>query len=139
MQAAISRIRGFDPNINIIGHHNGFFDKKKTSPQNQIVIRNINIVKPDILFVGFGMPVQERWIKENIDQLDVNCVFSCGGAFDFISGNKPVAPRIFRKLYLESLFRFMLEPARLLSRVMVSNVKFLIIVIQNLYRGKSST
>jgi len=133
---AIKKSKEFAPEINIVGHHHGFFDKKKNSPQNRIVLEHIRKANPDILMVGFGMPVQERWIKENFDQLEAKCIFSCGGAFDFISGNKTVAPAIFRKLYLEWLFRFMLEPSRLFSRVTVSNMTFLKIVFQNLARDR---
>lgn len=133
---AIKKSQEFAPGVNIVGHHHGFFDKKKNSPQNKVVIEHIRKANPDILFVGFGMPVQERWIKENFDQLNAKCIFSCGGAFDFISGSKSVAPAIFRKLYLEWLYRFMLEPSRLLSRVTVSNMTFLKIVFQNLSRDR---
>jgi N-acetylglucosaminyldiphosphoundecaprenol N-acetyl-beta-D-mannosaminyltransferase len=133
---AIKKAKEFAPNVTIVGHHHGFFDKKKNSPQNKVVIDYIRRANPDILFVGFGMPVQEHWIKENLDQLQAKCIFSCGGAFDFISGNKSVAPAIFRKLYLEWLYRFMLEPTRLLSRVTVSNMTFLKVVFQNLSRDR---
>lgn len=112
------------PGIKIVGFHDGFFNKKAKSAENLSVIERINVVKPDVLLVGFGMPIQEAWIKENYEDLDVRCIFSCGGAFDFISGNKQVAPKVLRKLYLEWLFRFMLEPLRLFGRVTTSFFRF---------------
>jgi N-acetylglucosaminyldiphosphoundecaprenol N-acetyl-beta-D-mannosaminyltransferase len=122
---AIARIQAFEPNVRIVGHHHGYFDKKKTSPQNKIVIDHINAVKPDVILVGFGMPFQETWVKENIADVQAKAFFTCGGAFDFFAGKNPVAPYIFRKFYLEWLFRFFLEPLRLFERAFTSNFRFL--------------
>jgi N-acetylglucosaminyldiphosphoundecaprenol N-acetyl-beta-D-mannosaminyltransferase len=124
LQKAIARIEAFEPRIRIVGHHHGFFDKKKTSPQNKVVIDHINALKPDVIFVGFGMPIQETWIKENFADVDSSAFFTCGGAFDFFAGKNLVAPYIFRKLYLEWLFRFFLEPLRLFERATTSNFRF---------------
>ncbi len=112
------------PGIRIVGFHDGYFNKKSDSPENLNVIERINSAKPDVLLVGFGMPIQELWIRENYERIETKCIFSCGGAFDFISGNKQVAPKVFRKLYLEWLFRFMLEPLRLFGRVTTSFFRF---------------
>jgi N-acetylglucosaminyldiphosphoundecaprenol N-acetyl-beta-D-mannosaminyltransferase len=110
------------PNINIKGVNHGYFNKQKDNPENLDVIKKINELKPHVLLVGFGMPIQERWVKENMDLLQVNAIFTCGGIFDFISGNKPVAPKIFRLLYLEWLFRAILEPGRLFKRNIKANL-----------------
>ena len=39
----------------------GYFDKAPGSQENEEVIGRINKLQPDILLVGFGMPLQERW------------------------------------------------------------------------------
>jgi N-acetylglucosaminyldiphosphoundecaprenol N-acetyl-beta-D-mannosaminyltransferase len=110
--------------ISVVGVHHGFFDKQPGSAETETIINQINDSKPDVLLVGFGMPLQERWIKDNYNRLNVHCIFTCGGAFDFISGNKQIAPKVFRSLYLEWLFRFMGEPIRLFHRVTTSFVRF---------------
>src|SRR5690606_29158132 len=112
------------PGLRIVGIRDGYFNKDRNSADNQKVVEYINECDPDILLVGFGMPIQERWVKENYDSINSRCIFPCGGAFDFISGNKPVAPKIFQKLYLEWLFRFVLEPVRLSGRVTTSFLRF---------------
>jgi len=121
---AKEQLENYADGLKIVGVHHGFFDRKSESDENLEVLGHINRVKPDILLVGFGMPIQEIWIKENYKRINVRCIFSCGGAFDFISGNKKVAPKVFRKLYLEWLFRFMHEPFRLFERVTSSFLKF---------------
>ncbi len=35
------------------------------SPENEAVVREINAAAPDILLVGLGMPLQERWLMQN--------------------------------------------------------------------------
>ena len=47
------------PQLKISGHH-GYFDKNGL--ENDEVISKINSFGPDILFVGLGMPLQERWL-----------------------------------------------------------------------------
>lgn len=110
-----------EPKLRILGYRNGFFNKERAQSENTSVIEQINKVNPNILLVGFGMPLQEKWIQENYKDLKVNCILSCGGAFDFVSGNKAVAPYLIRKLSLEWLFRWILEPRRLLKRNTVAS------------------
>src|SRR3989344_9479858 len=47
----------------------------------------------DILFVAFGAPKQEIWISENLEKIPVKIAIGVGGAFDYISGKIPRAPR----------------------------------------------
>lgn len=122
--SAKSELERHAKDIRVVGISHGYFSKAKNSPENIKTIDFINSCKPDILLVGFGMPIQERWIKENVEALNVRCIFSCGGAFDFISGNKPVAPKFIRMIHMEWLFRFMLDPVRLFSRVSISFLRF---------------
>lgn len=66
----------------------------------------------DILFVAYGFPKQEEWIYEHLEELPVKAAMGVGGAFDFISGNVPRAPKIMRKVGLEWLFRLIVQPWR---------------------------
>jgi N-acetylglucosaminyldiphosphoundecaprenol N-acetyl-beta-D-mannosaminyltransferase len=125
---AVSNLRKYEPSLIIAGYHHGYFEKNTNSVQNQEILRFIKDAKADIILVGFGMPIQEKWVKENQENIDCNTIFTCGGAFDFISGKNSVAPYIFRKLYLEWLYRFMLEPIRLFGRAFISNLRFLKII-----------
>jgi N-acetylglucosaminyldiphosphoundecaprenol N-acetyl-beta-D-mannosaminyltransferase len=67
----------------------------------------------DILFVAYGFPKQEEWIYENLDMLPVKAAMGVGGAFDYISGSVPRAPKMMRNIGLEWLFRLMMQPWRL--------------------------
>ena len=90
----------------------------------------INQGKPDILFVALGAPKQEKWIHYNIDKIpSVKVAIGVGGAFDFISGKIQRAPNFLRKIGLEWLWRFMLQPWRA-KRIYNAVIKFPCLVIR---------
>lgn len=79
----------------------------------------IEIIKnsgADILFVGLGSPLQEKWLAENFDLLDIPVQIAIGSGIEFISGAKKRAPLILRKMGLEWVYRIYLEPVRLWKR-----------------------
>ena len=80
--------------------------------------------QPDMLLVALGNPVQEQWILQHRDVLDVPLVMGVGALFDFWAGNKPRAPRLIQSLRLEWFYRLCLEPRRLLRRYTIDVVRF---------------
>lgn len=72
-----------------------------------------SLPQTDLLFVAFGPPKQEKWIFKNLAKLDVRVVMAVGGAFDFLSGQLPRAPKWLRNLGLEWLFRLIIQPWRI--------------------------
>ena len=101
---------------------------------NQQLIQRINKVKPDILFVAFGAPKQEKWIVENLKKMpSVKLAMGVGGSFDFISGKIKRAPLAFRKLGLEWLWRLILEPRRI-KRIYNATVRFGWLVLKSIGR-----
>lgn len=76
------------------------------------IVKEINVKKPDLLFVAFGMGKQEKFIWENWDKLKVKLGMGVGGAFDYISKQVPRAPKWLRNLGLEWLYRLFHQPWR---------------------------
>ncbi len=76
-------------------------------------LKDLKLLKTDLLFVAFGHPKQEKWIAENLPKIDVKVAMGVGGAFDYISGQIPRAPRWIRSLGLEWLFRLIIQPRRI--------------------------
>ena len=80
----------------------------------------------DILFVCMGFPRQEIWISENANLIpSVKLSIGLGGSLDVWSGTKKRAPEFFRKLYLEWLWRIIIEPKR---------IRFLTIIPQFIFK-----
>lgn len=81
----------------------------------------------DILFVAFGHVKQEKWIFKNLDKYPVKVMMGVGGAFDYLLGSIPRAPKWARKLGLEWLFRLVLQPWRI--KRFWSLIKFIFLVL----------
>ena len=115
-QRAAEKLKNALPQLIICGTHHGYFNKEKNSAENKCIIEQLRTAKPDILFVCFGFPVQERWISENADQLPyVSLFMGLGGSLDVWSGKCRRAPKIFQRLHLEWLWRCLFQPKRFVS------------------------
>jgi N-acetylglucosaminyldiphosphoundecaprenol N-acetyl-beta-D-mannosaminyltransferase len=129
-EKAATKLQENYPNLQIAGTYHGFFDKTKGNPGNDQVITKINTAHPDILMVGFGMPIQERWVLENQDELNVNVIITCGALFEYISGDLPRGPKWMTNHYLEWLTRIFISPQRYLKRYLRDNPLFLIRLVK---------
>lgn len=104
--------------IKLVGTKNGY-EKDKDA-----VFEDIAKVRPDIVLVALGMPLQEKLIYKHLGKFKKGIFIGVGGSFDVMSGNKKRAPKIFIKLNLEWLYRICSEPSRI-KRFWDNNVKFL--------------
>lgn len=127
------------PNLQIVGTQHGYFNKSADSVENQSVVDHINRTKPDILIVGFGMPLQERWLLENFDKLDVNVSLTGGAVFDYLSGNLIRAPKWMTDNGLEWLGRLFIEPRRLWQRYLIGNPLFFFRIFKEKISNKRRT
>jgi N-acetylglucosaminyldiphosphoundecaprenol N-acetyl-beta-D-mannosaminyltransferase len=97
----------------------GYFDAACESPSNRERIRLICDFQPQLLFVGMGMPRQERWIVENQAALPPTVMFNVGACADYVAGEIPMPPRWLGSLCMEWLYRLCSEPRRLSHRYLV--------------------
>jgi N-acetylglucosaminyldiphosphoundecaprenol N-acetyl-beta-D-mannosaminyltransferase len=132
-ESAAVRLQERYPRLNIVGCAHGFFDKTPGSAENERVVEQINALRPNILLVGFGMPLQEGWLVNNWNQLDVDVGLTVGALFDYLSGELTRAPRWMTNNGLEWLGRLIVEPRRLWQRYLVGNPKFLYRVLRQKY------
>jgi N-acetylglucosaminyldiphosphoundecaprenol N-acetyl-beta-D-mannosaminyltransferase len=89
----------------------------------------IRSAAPAIVLVGLGAPKQERWIMRHADAFpSVRVMIGVGGAFDMWAGSRRRAPRAFRTLGLEWLWRLALEPRRL-PRIIRATVAFPVLAV----------
>lgn len=116
-EAAVKLKEKFE-GLQIAGVHSGY-------GLDESVLEMINNSKADILIAGMGVPMQEKWIRENKSKLGSVKLFVGGGAIlDFLSQRIRRAPLLMRKIGLEWLFRLCLEPGRLWRRYLVGNFLF---------------
>jgi N-acetylglucosaminyldiphosphoundecaprenol N-acetyl-beta-D-mannosaminyltransferase len=118
------------PDLKIAGVRHGYFDHSAGSTQNEAVVAEINAAAPDILLVGLGMPLQERWLMENRERIGAGVVLTGGAVFDYVSGGLRRGPRLLTDNGLEWLARLFVEPRRLWRRYLVGNPLFLLRVLK---------
>jgi N-acetylglucosaminyldiphosphoundecaprenol N-acetyl-beta-D-mannosaminyltransferase len=107
---------------------------RESDPQVAEEIRNrIRRAQPDFLFVCFGVPSQEYWIHKYAMDLPVHVAMGNGAAFDVLAGFFRRPPVWIQNLGLEWLYRLSTEPRRLWKRYLLGNVKFLEMVIWQLF------
>lgn len=125
-------LREKHPSLNYKAHH-GFFAKK--GPENQAVIQKINRFQPDILFVGFGMPLQEYWIEDNFNSIHTNLFLPEGACLDFYTDSVYRGPEFLTDNGLEWVARLVTEPKRLWKRYLIGNPRFLFRIWKDRNRG----
>lgn len=115
-----------------LGHDANPVDKAEFAIEKE-TISQININSPDILFIGFGAPKQEKWFYKNRKNLQVGGAMVIGGAFDVLSGYKKSPPDIFVQFGLEWLWRLIQEPNRII-RILRATVLFTLSIFREKYR-----
>lgn len=94
------------PRLKIAGVYPG-------SPTEEGIVERVNKTDADILLVAFGPVRQDLWISKNLKKLTVSVCMGLGGTFDYIAGNKALAPDFLRYRGLEWAFRLITQPKRL--------------------------
>lgn len=124
---AADKLRATIPGIRIVGSRSGYFSKKA----NEEIVREINQLAPDILIVGRGVPIQEKWIYDNKESLKATIILGVGAYIDFASGRIPRAPLFMRRLKMEWVYRLLLEPRRMWKRYLIGNILFFYYLMKN--------
>jgi N-acetylglucosaminyldiphosphoundecaprenol N-acetyl-beta-D-mannosaminyltransferase len=107
--AASKAIQENYPGIRIAGTRDGYFSEM----QREDVTRAINNSGADIVFVALGSPKQEFWMARDFGRVNALIAQGVGGTFDVISGRVQRAPKVFRVMNLEWLYRLARQPRRL--------------------------
>ena len=111
--------------IEIAGTHSPPF-RDLDAAEEDAVAAEIMETKPDFVWVGLGMPKQEKWMLRNKHRYPGVALVGIGAAFDFIAGTKPEAPAWMQKAGLEWAFRLASEPRRLWRRYIFNNPAYLL-------------
>jgi exopolysaccharide biosynthesis WecB/TagA/CpsF family protein len=120
----VHRLKALYPSLKIVGHRDGFF-----SPDEEAqVIEEINALKPDVLWVGLGKPFEQIFSVKWRDRLTCGWLVTCGGCYNYITGDYPRAPLWMQNNNLEFLHR-MATNRKLLWRYFTTSPHALWIVL----------
>lgn len=106
-----ARLLGMFPNLLLKCHHGYDAFAPDTTVYDEIAE-----FRPHIVFVGMGMPLQEKWILGARERIHTNVLVPCGGTIDYYAGAQRPSPRWLGQIGLEWLFRLCCRPRTLGSR-----------------------
>lgn len=101
-----------------------------TPAEESELIQQLETDRPDVVWVGLGMPKQELWMHSVRPKISAPVLIGVGAAFDFHGGRLRQAPAWMQKRGLEWLFRLSQDPRRLLKRYARSNPLFVLRVLR---------
>ena len=117
---AAKRVNKLYPFLELAGQHDGYFSRSDL----RAIADEITASRADVLWIGVGNPEQvflAHAFKELVPGL--TWIRTCGGLFDFLSGDHSRAPAIVQKIGMEWIYRAALEPRRLAWRYATTNVQ----------------
>jgi N-acetylglucosaminyldiphosphoundecaprenol N-acetyl-beta-D-mannosaminyltransferase len=121
------------PGVRITSHHGHF--SKEEEPSRK-VIDLVNSSGAGVLLVGFGMPLQEKWIAQHRQRLQPVIVFSVGAMFDYVAGHVRRGPPWLTHHGFEWLTRLVIEPRRLWRRYLLGLPEFALLVSRQWIAGR---
>jgi N-acetylglucosaminyldiphosphoundecaprenol N-acetyl-beta-D-mannosaminyltransferase len=113
------------PGLRIVGGHAPPF-RELTDAENEAVAEDIRRSGADVVWVGIGVPKQEKWMARMRPRLSAPVLIGVGAAFDFHAGIVPQAPAQLQRVGLEWLYRLWREPRRLWRRYARYNPLFVL-------------
>jgi len=128
-EEAARRLCQQNPGLTIVGTYAG----SPAVEEEDEIVALVRAAKPDVLFVAYGAPAQEKWIARNLERLGVPVCMGVGGTLDFIAGVAKRAPLWMQRLGLEWLHRLCHQPWR--WRRMLALPKFVWLVVLSRFGG----
>jgi len=118
-------LRARFPGVRIVGEYTPPF-RPLTPDEEADVVTRINGSEADVVWVGIGVPKQEKWMAAMRGLLEAPVLVGVGAAFDFHAGLVPQAPPRLQAAGLEWAYRLVREPRRLWRRYARYNPRFVV-------------
>ncbi|WP_395745873.1 WecB/TagA/CpsF family glycosyltransferase [Prosthecobacter sp.] len=139
-EKAVQKVQERHPKLRIAGMLSPPFQPLHEM-NHAAICAEIHSTDPDLLFVSFGCPKQEKWIAMNYQRAAAPVTIGVGATIDFLAGHMLRAPLWMQKTGLEWLYRLLQEPRRLFKRYATDFVVFGFTIVKQwwLTRGSKHT
>lgn len=112
--------QSIETTANYLQHHIAGINLAGTAPGDasaeatERLVARLGEIKPDLILVGMGWPLQERLMASLVTQLEHGFLIGEGGTFDYelFGGSRPKAPSWLQRVGLEWLWRLIIQPSR---------------------------
>ncbi len=126
-----------NPGLKIVGTYAPPLGFEHDEIENARIVDIVTNTTPDVLFVAFGAPKEQKWLFRFRNDLQVPVSMGVGSTFDYLAGRLKRAPMWMQRAGLEWMFRLAQEPRRLWRRYLVEDPPFVYHVISQRLRNKA--
>ena len=111
--------------LHVVGRRNGYFDQA----DEEAICAEINASGADVVWVGLGKPKEQAFCVRNRDRIGAGWLITCGGCFNYVTGDYGRAPMWMQRAGLEWLYRMAMDPERFLIRYLTTNPHALLLIL----------
>jgi N-acetylglucosaminyldiphosphoundecaprenol N-acetyl-beta-D-mannosaminyltransferase len=108
------------PGLVVCGTADGYFEIKSEAQ----VIAELEANPPQLLWVGMGSPIQEKWVARNRAKIRTPVIWTVGALFDYVAELEKPVPAWLDRLGLEWLWRLLINPREKWQRYILGNPQF---------------
>jgi N-acetylglucosaminyldiphosphoundecaprenol N-acetyl-beta-D-mannosaminyltransferase len=125
------------PGFNVVGTEHGFWDVERGHPGRfdpedvDHIVDKINASGADMLHVGVPTPLQQRFVIENRDRLEVPIIMTGGSYLDHLALRRNWYPPWVLQMRVGWLYRLAQDPKRLWHRYTVEIADYLFQVMRH--------
>jgi N-acetylglucosaminyldiphosphoundecaprenol N-acetyl-beta-D-mannosaminyltransferase len=130
IQAMISNFNSEFPKLKIAGYQHGYYKEDEMD----MIFKNIENSKADMLFLGITSPKRELFINEYFSRSHVKIWKGVGGAFDIFANLTKRAPKWIQNIGMEWFYRLYQEPKRMWKRYLITNTVFVGLILMEIFR-----
>jgi N-acetylglucosaminyldiphosphoundecaprenol N-acetyl-beta-D-mannosaminyltransferase len=112
--AAVRKLTEKIPHLDVVYRHQGYV----SLPGDEQVLDDLAGASPDLVVLGMGQPLQERWAVAVQARMRAT-VYCVGGLFEQIAGEAATPPRWIRRVGLEWMHRLAARPSRYWRRYLI--------------------
>lgn len=123
-RAAADRLQERHPGLQIAGVYSPPF-RPLSEEEDERIVDSIRAAAPGFLFVAFGAPRQDIWIRTHLERLQVPVAMGVGCVLDILAGAVRRAPSWVQAAGLEWTYRLVHEPRRLWRRYVLNDMPML--------------
>lgn len=120
------------PEVEFVGAHHGYLDEAAS----RTVAEDIRRSGANLVLVGMGNPIQERWVEAHREAAPDALFVAVGGFFEYWHGNLQRAPGFMRRAGLEWVHLMMRQP-RKVPRYLLGNPLYLARVMRSLPKDRA--
>jgi N-acetylglucosaminyldiphosphoundecaprenol N-acetyl-beta-D-mannosaminyltransferase len=141
-ERAAATLRSAYPDLPVAGTLHGHWDVLRGHPGRydaadlDMMVETINASGADILHVSLPTPMQQNWVWETADRLDVPVIITAGAYLDHLAERVDWYPRWANRARLSWAYRLGREPGRLWKRYALGYPAYGRMVLGAKWRGR---